>query len=165
MQIQSLLLITISLLGSGAALAGSLTGPILDVGLRVEIEDFLRLPATSPGFPRARVNVLREAPDGSDRIFVNDLRGPLYVLDGTTLHLYLDLSAVLPLKIAPNIGTGFASYGKSARPVSSRWPEFRTPAGAANCTDAPRNRGVTSSVSCDRRTGGQTASGTVAVIA
>ena len=110
MQIQSLLLITISLLGSGAALAGSLTGPILDVGLRVEIEDFLRLPATSPGFPRARVNVLREAPDGSDRIFVNDLRGPLYVLDGTTLHLYLDLSAVLPLKIAPNIGTGFASF-------------------------------------------------------
>jgi glucose/arabinose dehydrogenase len=56
------------------------------------------------------VNVLREAPDQSGRIFVNDLRGPLYVVEGTLLHLYLDLSAELPLKTSPNIGTGFVSF-------------------------------------------------------
>ena len=110
MRMRSLLFITVLLFSSDAALAGTLTGPILDAGLHVEIEDLIQLPATSPGFPRARVNVLREAPDGSNRIFVNDLRGPLYILDDTTLHLYLDLSAELPLKTFPNIGTGFASF-------------------------------------------------------
>ena len=110
MLIRRLVLVTTLFFSPGAAVAGSLTGPILDAGLRVEIEDAMQLPATSPAPPRARVNVLREAPDESDRIFVNDLRGPLYVLDDTTLHLYLDLSAELPLKTSPNIGTGFASF-------------------------------------------------------
>ena len=118
MLIRSLVLITTLFFSSGAAVAGSLTGPILDAGLRVEIEDAMQLPATSPAPPRARVNVLREAPDESDRIFVNDLRGPLYVLDDTTLHLYLDLSAELPLKTSPNIGTGFASFAFS--PLAAR---------------------------------------------
>jgi hypothetical protein len=95
---------------AGAAQAGSLTGPIVDVGLRVEIEDVLQLPATAASPPLARVNLLREVPDGSGRLFVNDLRGPLYVLDGATLQTYLDLSVELPLKTAPNIGTGFASF-------------------------------------------------------
>ncbi len=92
------------------ALAGALTGPITDEGLSVEIEDVLQLPATAASPPLARVNVLREAPDGSGRIFVNDLRGPLYVLDGPALHTYLDLAVELPLRTSPNIGTGFASF-------------------------------------------------------
>ena len=95
---------------AGVALAGTLTGPIIDVGLRVEIQDVLQLPATAASPPLARVNLLREAPDGSGRIFVNDLRGPLYALDGSTLHSYLDLAVELPLRTSPNIGTGFASF-------------------------------------------------------
>jgi hypothetical protein len=80
------------------------------VGLRVEIEDVMQLPLTSPTPPHARVNMLREAPDGSGRLFVNDLRGLLFVLDGDNIHLYLYMYGEVPLKTAPNIGTGFVSF-------------------------------------------------------
>ena len=82
MRRRSLVLSAVWFFSAGGAVAGFLTGPILDLGLRVEIEDVLQLPATAPSAPLARVNVLREAPDGSGRVFVNDLRGPLYVVDG-----------------------------------------------------------------------------------
>ena len=91
--------------------AGPLTGPILDDGLGATIEDVVQLPATSGSSPRTRINVLREAPDGSGRIFVNDLRGPLYAIDGGTVHTYLDLAVSRPLlKTAPGLASGFVSF-------------------------------------------------------
>ena len=35
------------------------------------------------GLP-ARVNSIREEPGGADRLFVNDLNGPLYIVDKKT---------------------------------------------------------------------------------
>lgn len=97
-------------LPSGAA-AGALSGPILFEGARAEIVDVVQLPATQAGQPRARLNVLREAPDGSGRLFVNDLRGPLHVVDGGVPSLYLDLAAEFPaFRDAPGLATGFVSF-------------------------------------------------------
>ena len=92
------------------AFAGSLTGPIIDVGLRVEIEDVVQLPATASSPPLSRVNFLHEAPDNSGRLFANELRGPLYVIRAGIIETYLDLSSEVPLKTVPNIGTGFVSF-------------------------------------------------------
>jgi hypothetical protein len=69
--------------------------------LALEVVDYVALPIT--GAPDgtgnnagslARVNVLREEPGGRHRFFVNDLTGPLYILDKTTKKTttYLDFN-------------------------------------------------------------------------
>src|SRR5215471_5221730 len=42
----------------------------------------------------ARINSVREEPGGAARLFVNDLNGPLYILDKTTRRItpYLDFN-------------------------------------------------------------------------
>jgi glucose/arabinose dehydrogenase len=100
----------LGLLVAGAAHGGVLSGPILDEGLTAVLEDVVQMPASAPSRPLARVNGLREAPDGSGRLFVNDLEGFLYVLDGG-IQLYLDLGARIPgLKTSPSLATGFVSF-------------------------------------------------------
>jgi glucose/arabinose dehydrogenase len=90
--------------------AGSLTGPILDEGLAAEVVDVVQLPATGSS-PLTRINVLREAPDGSARLFVSDLRGPLYVIANGTPATYLDMAAEFPdLKASPGLASGFVSF-------------------------------------------------------
>ncbi len=77
----------------------------------VVIEEHLRFPASSDRGPRARINHLRFAPDGTDRQFVNDLRGRLYVVEGGSIATYLHLSAEMPAFVdAPGLGSGFGSF-------------------------------------------------------
>jgi hypothetical protein len=78
----------------------------------LQLEDFLAVPASAASPPLARINFLREAPDGSGRLFVNDLRGALYVIDGDAPSTYLDLGLVFSphFKSAPDIATGFVSF-------------------------------------------------------
>src|SRR5215813_9245370 len=68
--------------------------------LTIEIKDYAAIPITGavdgPGNSAgllARINFLREEPGGKRRIFVNDLNGPLYILDPQTKKAttYLDL--------------------------------------------------------------------------
>jgi mono/diheme cytochrome c family protein/glucose/arabinose dehydrogenase len=67
----------------------------------LELADYLQMPITGePGAENtrgqlARVNFLREEP-GSRRFFVNDLNGPLYILDKQTRRLatYLDFNGL-----------------------------------------------------------------------
>lgn len=64
------------------------------------IQDFVTMPMT--GSPTgsgnvgslARLNVMREEPGGTGRLFVNDLNGPLYILDKKTraIATYLDFN-------------------------------------------------------------------------
>lgn len=90
---------------------GSLSGPISTSSETLELTDYLTLPATSASNPRARVNFLKPAPDGSARIFINDLRGPLYILDQGALHTFFDLALLKPdLKTSPGLATGFVSF-------------------------------------------------------
>lgn len=82
-----------------ASACAQISTPITKQGLRVQIEDLVQMPSTtsstgskpsqSPG-SRARINFLRESPDG--RFFINDLRGQIYTLDGgNTPQLYVDI--------------------------------------------------------------------------
>jgi hypothetical protein len=69
--------------------------------LTLEIKDYVAMPVTGLVDGKgqtdgmlARVNSLREEPGGADRFFVNDLNGPLYILDKTTRKFttYLDFN-------------------------------------------------------------------------
>jgi hypothetical protein len=86
----SLALALPALYGAGAS------GPIT-----VEIADYATMPVTGAVDGKgqidgllARVNSLREEPGGANRFFVNDLNGPLYILDKKTkaFTTYLDFN-------------------------------------------------------------------------
>jgi len=106
------------------ARADSITTPIDErvvQGLRaVEVEDVAAAPRTSASAnarPRARLNVLFHANDGSGRVFVNDMRGRLYVMTGGVISPtpFLDLAAArgaafLDTNTASNSEQGFSSF-------------------------------------------------------
>ncbi len=92
------------------AWAGGLTGPILDEGVGAELRDVMQLPASAGSPPLARVGILREVPDGSGRLFANDLRGQLYVIQGTTVTTYMDLKVLMPALKATDLQLGFVSF-------------------------------------------------------
>jgi hypothetical protein len=79
-----------------AGVARSMVSPIT-----VEIADYATLPVTGSVDGKgqtdgmlARINSLREEPGGASRFFVNDLNGPLYILDKKTrmFTTYLDFN-------------------------------------------------------------------------
>jgi Glucose / Sorbosone dehydrogenase len=92
----------------------------------LEVADFAELPVTgladgtgNNAGSLARINVMREEPAPSHRLFVNDLTGPLYILDRQTRTAapYLDLNgrgerAGLFEKLTTDIGlaSGFISF-------------------------------------------------------
>ena len=85
-----------------AQLRDPIPEPILPSGKTVGLEDVLQAPRSTRNDPqgaRARLNYLSHAGDGSDRVFVNDMVGQLYVFDGSSvspvLSTYLDLSVEL----------------------------------------------------------------------
>ncbi len=80
-------------------------------GLSVTLEEVVRIPASAESPPLARINQLRQAADGTDRLFVNDLRGRLYIVDGGSITTYLDLGAETPGFVdRPGLGGGFGSF-------------------------------------------------------
>lgn len=100
-----------AILRPGAGGSGTLSGPIVNDGLTAVVEDVLQLPSSAGGPPLARLNVLREAPDGSGRLFVNDLRGPLHVIESGVARVFMDLDAIFAeLKTAPGLASGFVSF-------------------------------------------------------
>ena len=89
------------------------TGPVSaqPTPATVVADDLLQLPSSAGSAPLARLNVLRELPDGTHRLFVNDMQGPLHVIDGGSVSTYLDLSVEFPnLKTSPGLGSGFVSF-------------------------------------------------------
>src|ERR1700733_8458313 len=69
--------------------------------ITLEIRDYATMPMTGAvdGAGQimgllARVNFMREEPGGKKRLFVNDLNGPLYILDRETgkFTIYLDFN-------------------------------------------------------------------------
>ena len=66
--------------------------PIAPSGKRVELLDFCTPPATRGSAPRALLNYLHHAGDGSNRVFANDSRGKIWEIDRTTgaTRLFLD---------------------------------------------------------------------------
>ncbi|WP_433868830.1 PQQ-dependent sugar dehydrogenase [Saccharopolyspora sp. CA-218241] len=66
--------------------------------LGLVLEEYAQLPETEPTPPPTderlmrhnRINFVGEVPDGSGRMYVPDLNGPLYLLEGDQQHVYLD---------------------------------------------------------------------------
>ncbi len=97
-------------------LAAQLTNPLpapLPSGIRIAVEPWLTIPASSGSAPRARINHIKPCPDGV-RLFCNDLNGKLWRIaskDATSAGEFLDLAAHFPRFIkSPGLGTGFASF-------------------------------------------------------
>lgn len=90
--ILSIVLSIVVLACAGAAAQESPTLPVL------HIKDYAAAPitgsatATGNNGSLARINTMREEPGGAKRLFVNDLNGPLYILDQSTKKFttYLD---------------------------------------------------------------------------
>lgn len=86
---------------------------VLDSGIVVAIEPVVVIPPSSGTFPLTRINMLRMAPDGSGRLFVNDLRGEFWIVPPETGApiLFLDFGTEFPDFIdSPGFGTGFTSF-------------------------------------------------------
>lgn len=88
-------------------------------GAAVQFQIIATVPAStdapySPyGNPRTRLNFLDHAPDGSGRLFVNDLRGQLYTIqpENGTVTLYLDIAPFFAeWKETPGLNTGFSTF-------------------------------------------------------
>ncbi len=95
----------------GSPLENPVPDTVIDSGITLELQEWTSFPATSPDLPQARINMLRSSPGAKPRIFVNDLRGKLYVLDERTPQLFLDLPSYIPDFIhTPGLGTGFGSF-------------------------------------------------------
>jgi hypothetical protein len=87
-------------------------------GLMVEIRDVVRLPDTRSTLPRdedvspagwARVSFVRDLPDG--RRFVNDSRGPLYLLDRNNQpSVYANLATTFPRMVRNRLESGFIGF-------------------------------------------------------
>jgi hypothetical protein len=79
-------------------------------GLVLTLEPLVQIPASSKELPLTRINKLDYEP-GSGDIFVMDLRGKLYRLNGNKATVYLDLAQKLNKFIhEPGLGTGFGSF-------------------------------------------------------
>jgi len=96
------------------------TGPLIDpipetveVGeLTLALEEFVVIPPSgSSTGAKARINYLDHAGDDSGRLFVNDLRGRMYVINGSEVSVYLDLAAQFPDFFDENgLGSGFGFF-------------------------------------------------------
>ena len=85
--------------------------PIVKSGLSVKIVDFVQVPASSSSLPLARINLLYHSRDNTGALFVNDLRGKLYVIDSGIVTTYLDLASLHPNFVdTPGKGTGFGCF-------------------------------------------------------
>ena len=95
-----LLLCTLALALVAAAPAAA-EDPFVDTiprgPLAAQLVDFVQVPASSFFRPLARINGLTHAGDGSGRLFVNDMRGKIWVIDGGVLQPvpFLDVAAAL----------------------------------------------------------------------
>lgn len=106
------LVLTISVAVSVGHAAGPILQSIESSESSVSVQLFAKFPKTGTR-PDARINVLREEPGGSDRLFVNDLNGYLYSLDKTTKQpsTYIDFTSKFPhLKVAPGLASGLVSF-------------------------------------------------------
>jgi len=106
-----------------AGLTAQISNPIPDkiqpANFTLILKDFIKLPSTSQTAPRARINMLREADDGSGRLFVCDLNGLMYSIKDGQWDVYLNLKGEFAKFInAPGKGTGFGAFAFH--------PDFRT---------------------------------------
>jgi hypothetical protein len=118
--ITGLLLTTILAAGTAQTqiTANPIPEPIVKKGLAVEIRDVVRLPQSRGKIPAdqdtnpagyARVSYVRHAPDG--RLFANDSRGYLYIINGNNPpQLYANLAETFPRTVYDRLESGFIGF-------------------------------------------------------
>ena len=118
--VAGLLLTTVLAAGSvqGQITANPLPEPIVKKGLAVEIKDVVRLPQTKGIIPAdqdvnpagwARVSFVRNSPDG--RLFANDSRGFLYIINGNNPpQVYANVREAFPLAVYDRLESGFIGF-------------------------------------------------------
>jgi len=85
--------------------------PIISNGVGVVLEEFVTIPASDSSEPLARINFLGHANDNSNRLFVNDLRNSLYVIENQTVSEYLNVSTEFAdFADSPRLGSGFGFF-------------------------------------------------------
>ena len=102
--------------------------PVDKPGLSVELVDFVQFPAASGSFQRDGINYLAESPDNSGRLFVNDSRGGIWIIDGgvASANIFLNLSLV-PNKVGqPDIDLMIGNFGQQGQGGFAFHPEYAT---------------------------------------
>jgi glucose/arabinose dehydrogenase len=94
-------------------------------GLAAEVTDFVQIPPSSTVRPLARINLLGTAPDGSGRLFVNDMTGKLWVIQNGVVQSqpFFDMAAAL--------GSAFTTVGSQVGFSTFAFhPDFAVPGSA-----------------------------------
>ncbi len=92
----------------------SLINPVVEPvelgSLTLTLEHFATIPASdTSSASKARINYLTQANDGSGRLFVNDQRGKLHVIQDGLVEEYLDVRGYFTDFVdAPGLNTGFS---------------------------------------------------------
>ncbi|MAI23609.1 MAG: hypothetical protein CL828_06090 [Crocinitomicaceae bacterium] len=110
-QVSLLLSVVSSWTYVGAQISDPIPGDVPFGTMRIELTEFAQIPASSGGGTgHARINHLK--PDGTGRLFVNDLRGRMYLVSEGNADVYLDLEAEVgnAFRDSPGLGTGFTSF-------------------------------------------------------
>lgn len=92
----SLLFVTFALtdISSAQITTNPITQPIAKSQLSVAFQEVVKIPNSGNDQP-ARLNLLAPPGDGSGRLFVNDMRGTLYVIINSTASAYMDLKSLV----------------------------------------------------------------------
>jgi hypothetical protein len=115
----------IALLAGPALAQGPLPDPIVKGSTQAVLRDVAQVPPSAAGAPLARLNLLGHAGDGSGRLFVNDMRGKLWVIEDGAVgpEPFLDVAAALGSDFDQNgLQVGFSTFAFH--------PDFATPGAA-----------------------------------
>lgn len=96
----------------GEGLKNPILEPIEVSNLVVDVKQFSQFPVSSEGgkYPLTRITKLASQPI-TGQIFINDLRGKLYKMEGNTPVVYMDFAQLTPNFIhQPGLASGFGSF-------------------------------------------------------
>lgn len=136
------------LMPAGAAPAAEPVGhpvpPVVASGKRVELLDFATPPSTRNSAPRALLNFMHHAGDGSARMFANDSRGKIWEIDRTTgaTRLFLDLARWRGSALVLGLQLGLRSFAFHPNFARPGWNGYRRLYTLSTETAASRPAGV-----------------------
>jgi mono/diheme cytochrome c family protein len=91
--------------------AGRLVPPVKKSGLRIELEDVVRIPRLKYSTPDLGIATLRPHPSGDGRLFVSDQGGIIYEINSGQAKIFMDLRThIKEFSIGPGIATGLGSF-------------------------------------------------------
>ncbi|RYZ33564.1 MAG: c-type cytochrome [Sphingobacteriales bacterium] len=97
--------------GLGSPKTDPLPTKIAKSDLTLQLAEVMTAPASADKIPRARINQMTVLKGQKERVFLQDLRGKLYLFTGESLKEVFDISKVKPKFInAPGHGSGLGSY-------------------------------------------------------